>query len=239
MSVSHLLGPHELTEQKIRQIQVVYRDMYPLIRKSPFRTSADSRSSGLSSGAIGGIVGGIVGGLLIIALILGLLWRRRRRRRNKVAGYGYRKEKESMEDGAEPKVEPYIGRGEVDLGPREGDHLQSEPDTITPTTDRLGSTELERQTKQMLGVSSPSTSTPGPSAITPIPEKSHQAPSPGNPTTTSDPSSTSQASPTTEAERERRSSPVRREQEVEYVRHTDGGMVQVELPPLYSDVPRE
>jgi hypothetical protein len=212
--------------------------MYLLIRKSPFRTPADIRSSGLSGGAIGGIVGGVVGGLLILGLILGLLWRRRRRRRNKVAGYKYRKEKESMEDGVEPKVEPYIGRGEVDLGPGEGDHLESEPETITPTTDRLGSTELERQTKQMLGVTSTSASTPGPSAITPIPEKSHQAPSLINPATTSDPSSTTQASPT-EAERERRSSPVRREQEVEYVRHTDGGMVQVELPPLYSDVPRE
>jgi hypothetical protein len=212
--------------------------MYLLIRKSPFRIPADPSSSGLSGGAIGGIVGGIVGGLLILALILGLLWRRRRRRRNKVPGYGFRKEKESMEDGAEPKVEPYIGRGEVDLGPGEGDRPESEPDTITPTTDRLGSTELERQTKQMLGVAAPSTSTPGPSAIAAIPEKSHLAPSPSNPATSSDPSSASQASPTTEGERERRSSPVRREQEVEYVRHTDGGMVQVELPPLYSDVPR-
>jgi hypothetical protein len=87
----------------------------------------------------------------------------------------------------------------------------------------------------MLGVTSPSTSNgPSRSHISPIPTKSQQASSPIETTTGRSVPSPSAASPAEEGRR----SPVRREQEVEYVRHTDGGMVQVELPPLYSDVPR-
>ena len=171
-----------------------------------------------------------------MGLILGLLWRRRKRRRNEVDAYGSRNEKESIGEEGEPKVEPYVGRGEVDLGPA-GDEspLSAEPTTITTsTTDQ--STDLERQTKQMLGVTSPSTSTgPSNSQISPIPTKPQQASSPIETTTGRSDPSPSAATPTTE---ESRRSPVRREQEVEFVRHTDGGMVQVELPPLYSDVPR-
>jgi hypothetical protein len=127
-------------------------------------------------------------------------------------------------------VEPYVGRGEVDLGPEEQDPpLSAGPATTTNTTDQ--STDLERQTKQMLGVTSTTTSH---SQISPIPTKSQQVSSPIETTTGRSDPSPSAATPT---EGERRS-PVRREQEVEYVRHTDGGMVQVELPPLYSDVPR-
>jgi hypothetical protein len=132
-------------------------------------------------------------------------------------------------------VEPYVGRGEVDLGPEEDDSpLSAEPTTTPSPTDQ--STDLERQTKQMLGVTSTPTSTgPSHSQISPIPSKSQQVSSPIETTTgRSDPSTSAAATPT---EEERRS-PVRREQEVEFVRHTDGGMVQVELPPLYSDVPR-
>lgn len=127
-------------------------------------------------------------------------------------------------------MEPYVGRGEVDLGPEEQDPPLSAGPTTTPSpTDQ--STDLERQTKQMLGVTFPSTSTgPSHSQISPIPTKSQQASSPIETTTGG-----SAATPTVE---EGRRSPVRREQEIEYVRHTDGGMVQVELPPLYSDVPR-
>jgi len=195
---------------------------------------AYGRSPGLSGGAIGGIVGGVIGGVLILGLILGLLWRRRKRRRSDNGNDGYKKEQEFMEEGEEPKVEPYVGRGEVDLGPEQEDaQLSAEPTTTPSPTDQ--STDLERQTKQMLGVTSPSTSTgPSHSQISPIPTKSQQASSPiGTTTGRSDPSP-SATTPTGEGRR----SPVRREQEVEYVRHTDGGMVQVELPPLYSDVPR-
>lgn len=150
---------------------------------------------------------------------------------------GYNQEKESFDEGGEPKVEPYVGRGEVDLGPREDDSpLSAEPTTTTNTSTTGQSTDLERQTKQMLGVTSPSTSTgPSRSQISPIPTKSQQASSHIETTTGRSAPSPSAATPTTE---ESRRSPVRREQEVEFVRHTDGGMVQVELPPLYSDVPR-
>jgi hypothetical protein len=131
-------------------------------------------------------------------------------------------------------VEPYVGRGEVDLGPEEQDPpLSAGPTTTLSPTDQ--STDLERQTKQMLGVTSPSTSTgPSHSQIPPIPTKSQQVSSPIEMMTGRSDPSTSAATPTEEGRR----SPVRREQEIEYVRHTDGGMVQVELPPLYSDVPR-
>jgi hypothetical protein len=131
-------------------------------------------------------------------------------------------------------VEPYVGNGEVDLGPGgDGTPISASPYTET-TTASDQSTDLERQTKQMLGVTSPSTE-PGGSRISPIPTKSQQVSSPSETTTGRSNSSPSAATPTTE---EGRRSPVQREQEVEYVRHTDGGMVQVELPPLYSDVPR-
>jgi hypothetical protein len=131
-------------------------------------------------------------------------------------------------------VEPYVGRGEVDLGPEEEEPpLSSEPTTTPSPTDQ--STDLERQTKQMLGVTSPSTSTgPSHSQISPIPTKSQQASTPIEASTGISDPLPSAALPAEEGRR----SPVRREQEVEYVRHTDGGMVQVELPPLYSDVPR-
>jgi hypothetical protein len=193
-----------------------------------------SSSSGLSGGAIGGIVGGVIGGLLLLGLLLGLLWRKRKRRRAQTEGYGHEKEKQFMEvESGEPRVEPYVGRGEVDLGPVEGEDL----DRGTNTTTEEGPTDLERQTKQMLGVTLPST-TPGPThtLASPIPSKSNQASSPIDTTTTRSDSSPTETTPNSEM---RRSSPVRREQEVEYVRHTDGGMVQVELPPLYTDVPRQ
>jgi hypothetical protein len=193
-----------------------------------------SSSSGLSGGAIGGIVGGVIGGLLLLGLLLGILWRRRKRHRAHTEGYGHEKEKQFMEvESGEPRVEPYVGRGDVDLGPVEGEDVGRG----TNTTLDEGSTDLERQTKAMLGVTSPST-IPGPSRtlVSPIPSKSNQASSPIETTATrSDPSPTE-----TSIDPERtRSNPVRREQEVEYVRHTDGGMVQVELPPLYTDVPRQ
>ena len=138
-----------------------------------------------------------------------------------------------MEEG-EPKVEPYVGRGEIDLGPRDDDPSLSAGLTTTPsTTDQ--STDLERQTKQMLGVTSPTSAVPSHSQISPISTKTRQAVSPIETTSGGSRPSPSAAIPTIEEERR---SPVHREQEVEYVRHTDGGMVQVELPPLYSDVPR-
>lgn len=138
-----------------------------------------------------------------------------------------------MEEG-EPKVEPYVGRGEIDLGPREDDPpLSAGPTTTTSATDQ--STDLERQTKQMLGVTSPTSAGPSHSQISPIFTKPRQALSPIE--TTNGRSHPLPSTATAEIEEGRRS-PVHREQEVEYVRHTDGGMVQVELPPLYSDVPR-
>lgn len=167
-------------------------------------------------------------------MTLGLLWGRRRRRRAGIRDGGYRKEKEkeSFDEGGEPKVEPYVGRGEVDLGPGEDDISREESSGTEEPTD------LERQTKRMLGVSpaqATSSNAPGHSAISPLPTKSQLVSSPIDSTTSqSDPSPTD-LSPIID---EGRRSPVRREQEVEYVRHTDGGMVQVELPPLYSDVPR-
>jgi hypothetical protein len=148
----------------------------------------------------------------------------------------------------EPKVEPYVGRGEVDLGPGEDDHIEGEPvsshiatDSATTMSDqRTG--DLERETKQMLGFTpstdrdrsavSPTTSIPtktsGPSRPTPT-ETTNR-----NILSSSDPSSPSEESPVGQND----ARPVHREQEIEYVRHTDGGMVQVELPPLYQDVPR-
>ena len=167
-------------------------------------------------------------------MTLGLLWGRRRRRRAGIRDGGYRKEKEkeSFDEGGEPKVEPYVGRGEVDLGPGEDDISREESSGTEEPTD------LERQTKRMLGVSpaqATSSNSTGHSAISPLPTKSQLISSPIDSTTSqSDPSPTD-LSPIID---EGRRSPVRREHEVEYVRHTDGGMVQVELPPLYSDVPR-
>jgi hypothetical protein len=179
-------------------------------------------------------VGGVIGGLLILGSILGLLWKRRKRRRNERERNGYNQEKESFEEGGEPKVEPYVGRGEVDLGPGDDDSPLSVGPFTETTTATDQSTDLERQTKQMMGVTSPSTD-PGGSRVSPIPTKSHPVSSPIETTTGRSNSSPSAVTPTIE---EGRRSPVRREPEVEYVRHTDGGMVQVELPPLYSDVPR-
>jgi len=145
-------------------------------------------------------------------------------------------------EGGEPKVEPYVGRGEVDLGPMESDHPHPQDSTITDTTMPTSAsagrqTDLERQTKAMLGVTSPSTSTSpqNRSQMLSIPPKSNQTSTPLETSTqTSNPSSPSATFPITDG----RASPVRREQEIEYVRHTDGGMVQIELPPLYTDVPR-
>lgn len=147
------------------------------------------------------------------------------------------------EEGTEPKVEPYIGRGEVDLGPREDDLVGGGPGSspIATTSDRRAG-ELERETKQMLGV----TPTPSGSAVSPTtsiptkssgPSQSQSTPTETtnrNITTSSNPSSPSVPSPVSPND----ASPIHREQEIEYLRHTDGGMVQVELPPLYSDVPR-
>jgi len=138
-----------------------------------------------------------------------------------------------VEEG-ETRVEPYVGRGEIDLGPTEDDSpLSAGPTTTTNTTDQ--STDLERQTKQMLGVTSSTGAGSSRSPISPISTKSQQAVSPIETTSGRSHPLPSTATPAIE---EGRRSPVHREQEVEYVRHTDGGMVQVELPPLYSDVPR-
>jgi hypothetical protein len=180
-------------------------------------------------------------------VVLTILWREKRRRKN-VQGYSYR-EKESMDIGeegkGEPKVEPYVGRGEVDLGPGEDDLIDGEPEssriaTDTATTSDRRTGDLERETKQMLGVT-PNTDRSAVSPTTTIPTKTSgpSRPTPTEPTnrnilTSNNPSSPSDPSPVSPSD----ASPVFREQEVEYVRHTDGGMVQVELPPLYQDVPR-
>lgn len=157
--------------------------------------------------------------------------------------YGEKGSMDVGEEGEEPKVEPYIGRGEVDLGSGEDDLVGGGPGSsrMAMTSDRRTG-DLERETKRMLGV----TPTPSGSAVSPttsIPTKTSGPSQPQstptettnrNITTSSNPSSPSDPSPVSPND----ASPVHREQEVEYLRHTDGGMVQVELPPLYSDVPR-
>lgn len=168
-------------------------------------------------------------------------------------------------DGADTKVEPYVGHGEVDLAESEGSSPISPHDDSThmgmSSTGTRGSRsvvgELERETKVMLGVQSATTSTnPRPNTtISPIPTKSTLGNSPttvntSTPQTTStphtealqSPGSTHQHQPATAAGSEHPVPPAHtvetgRDSEVEYVRHTDGGGMRVELPPLYTDVP--
>lgn len=186
----------------------------------------------------------MIGGLLILLLFAALVWRRKKRRRAAASTFS-RSEKEGFEEVGEPKVEPYVGRGGVDLG-EEG----ASPRTSQVTTRDSPVGELERETKQMLGVGSPTSAhTNGnpPSSSravgSPLPTKSMGsalAPTTSSPTTapSNAPAQNPQSPPVTAEEASDISSPVSREQEVEYVRHTDGGVMQVELPPLYSDVPR-
>jgi hypothetical protein len=245
-------------------ISPVYLDIHLPSRKSPIpsemKAYTRSTSSGLSKGAIGGIVGGILGGLLILGIILAILYKRRKRRRATTSGYTREKES-AFEDGStEPKVEPYIGQGEVDLSSEaEGisdantDRTMAGVTTSSATHTYTGTsaegqripTGLEREVKQMLGVAPPfSTAGASRTLASSIPEKSNHGhgQSRASPTDTtprplgpvSDPSS-----PVTNTDRE--STPSRtpeQEREVEYVRHTDGGTMQVELPPLYTDIPR-
>jgi hypothetical protein len=245
-------------------ISPVYLDIHLLSRKlyifSEMKANRRSSPSGLSKGAIGGIVGGILGGLLILGFILAILYKRRKRRQATTSGYTREKESTFEDGGTEPKVEPYIGQGEVDLSQEAEGISDSNTDrtivgvttsSATHTHTRTSAegqripTGLEREVKQMLGVAPPlsaagASRTLGPS----IPNKSNhgQSQSRTSPTDTtprplgpvSDPTS-----PVTNTDRE--STPSRtpeQEREVEYVRHTDGGTMQVELPPLYTDVPR-
>jgi hypothetical protein len=184
----------------------------------------------------------VIGGLIILLLLLAaLVWRRRKRRRAAASTFS-RSEKDGFEEVGEPKVEPYVGRGGVDLG----EEVES-PRTSQVTTRDSPVGELERETKQMLGVGSPtSANTNGhssPSSRSPLPTKSMGsalAPTTSSPSNApgNTPAQNPQSPPDTAEEASDISSPVSREQEVEYVRHTDGGVMQVELPPLYSDVPR-
>lgn len=159
----------------------------------------------------------------------------------------------------EPKVEPYVGRGDVDLADDGEYDTPTSPGTGVDAA-RGGSSpvgELERETKQMLGVSttaaSPHTTEPSRSLVSPIPTKqiSQSGPSRASPTQSGHPASptgqTDTSSPISESTRPHgepsaftADSPSRTAQdaEIEYVRHTDGGGMRVELPPLYTDVPR-
>jgi hypothetical protein len=212
-----------------------------------------SSSSRLSRGAIGGIVAGVVGALLILGLVLALLWRERRRKKAaRIAGL--QSEKEGYREQGEPKVEPYVRTGEVDLGEEASDQSTTRTLSGTGGSGDEPAGQLEREVKQMLGVG-PNTISPtsaSRSPVSPIPIKSvnQSHPTSSSPTTnTSEPPAL--AAPITTApaghgppdcpnagNRSEASTPLSGEQEVEYVRHTDGGVMQVELPPLYSDVPR-
>jgi hypothetical protein len=183
----------------------------------------------------------VIGGLIILLLLAALVWRRRKRRRAAASTFS-RSKKDGFEEVGEPKVEPYVGRGGVDLG-EEG----ASPRTSQVTTRDSPVGELERETKQMLGVGSPTSANtngnPSSSSRSPLPTKSMGSalpPTTSSPTTapSNAPAQNPQSAPDTAEEASDISSPVSREQEVEYVRHTDGGVMQVELPPLYSDVPR-
>lgn len=253
-------------------------------------------SKGLSKGAIGGIVAGSVVGAIIIAVILLFLVRKRRRtRRSKLdneennTGEKRQRERGSEDDQErEPKVEPYLGEGCVDLcEPQDQDENDLAPTTLNrggTQTQTLASSsgfgsqsdgsrargpvgELERETKAMLGVqpqSPPNLSNPSsnsnsdirqPSNVSPIPIKSQSGPNNGpsrtspvpisSPPTTYSTRSSSTAtntagpvSPTSRPPVDGPNHDTEREAEVEYVRHTDGGGMRVELPPLYTDVPR-
>lgn len=261
----------------------------PLLTRTPPRHWADVNSrpssGGLSKGAIGGIVAGsIVGGLIISVIIFFLVRKRRRRHRT---GTGNRagsddpveKHERGSEDDqeGEPKVEPYLGDGDVDLcephdlSPTTTNHAGNGASTMTTTSSGLGVAsnnqsdrsripvgELERETKAMLGVqpmSTPTTSntnTRSASNFSRLPTKSQSGPvngpsrvSPARasspPTTYTTRSSSPGIHPTGPVQSRLpvdTANPDSEREEVEYVRHTDGGGMRVELPPLYTDVPR-
>lgn len=163
--------------------------------------------------------------------------------------------KEGYEEHADSLVEPYVGRGGVDLGD-EQEGITTVPLMRTASSPPTASTEsrrdesmgqLEREVKQMLGVGPNPSTNPSTSAsrspVTPIPAKfSDQGTSASHINTVAgalgDAQERSSQGAATNQPESASSSPVGMEQQVEYVRHTDGGVMQVELPPLYSDVPR-
>lgn len=213
----------------------------------------------MSKGAIGGIAAGAVVAAIIVAAVLIILWRRRRRSSRDRGPEWTEKGSDGTEDeGGEPKVEPYVRQGEVDLADEVHYPTSSSGPTATAShsTGAVAVPALEREVKQMLGVQPASTSeSVPPSSVTradasPIPTKSHSGPSrssvdgsspvhspltvDGTDRTTSPPVTHSASAATNDGTNLESASG-----DVEYVRHTDGGGMRVELPPLYSDIPRD
>ena len=160
-------------------------------------------------------------------------------------------------------MEPYFAGGTIDLHEPYDDDLTPFPTgrAALRSSSGLGTFnesemsrrpvgDLERKTKAMLGVrTTPSSATRSDSTIPTktLPASSVSVASPSNldhhtlaPTAISHhPSSGSDHSEIGPQHVAQSSNPhSEAEREVEYVRHTDAGGMRVELPPLYTDVPR-